>query len=287
MAESSLSANVASPRALKRSYSAVERTGAGTASSIAALIVQRPSPESETRPAKLSSAGSWVSAVAVRSSSQDAMTLPRRHTSAMSRVEIVTIELWIAQRRGFRIGRMLLLAGIRMAQNVHPFRVGRHDPVLDAVMDHLDEVPGAVRAAAEVAELGGAADFLPSWGARDISRTGRQRLEDRIEVLHCRHRSADHHAITTLQPPDTAAGSDIDVMDSFRRERFRPAYVVNVVRVAAVDENVATLEMRREIGDGRVDDPRRDHQPHRPRFLELAHEIRSRGRPDRVVTGQI
>ena len=50
-------ANSASPRELKRSYSAAVRTGAGTASSMAALIVQRPSPESETRPANFERVG--------------------------------------------------------------------------------------------------------------------------------------------------------------------------------------------------------------------------------------
>ena len=49
-------------------------------------------------------------------------------------------------------------------------------------MDHLDEVTGAVRAAVQIAELGGAADLLASGRARDVARAGRQRLEDRIEV---------------------------------------------------------------------------------------------------------
>src|SRR5262245_7695524 len=84
MAESNLSWKSASPREVKRSYSAVVSTGTGTASSIAALIVHRPSPESDTRPANLASAGSSTRAVAVRSRSHEAMTLPRRHTSAMS-----------------------------------------------------------------------------------------------------------------------------------------------------------------------------------------------------------
>src|SRR6516164_10748574 len=144
---------------------------------------------------------------------------------------------------------MLLLAGIRMAQDVHPFCVGRHDPVLYSVMDHLDEVSGTVRAAVQVAEFGGPANFLSSRGARDISLTGCQRLEDRIEVPHCRHRSADHHAVTALQPPDAAAGSDIYVVDTLRRERSSPTDVIDVVRVAAVDENVAALEVRPEIGN--------------------------------------
>ncbi len=63
-------------------------TGAGTPSSIAAIEVQRPSPESDTRPANSSRVGESCSAVAVRSSSHDAMTLPRRQTSATSVVSI-------------------------------------------------------------------------------------------------------------------------------------------------------------------------------------------------------
>jgi len=37
---------------MNRSYSAVVRMGAGAPTSIAAMLVQRPSPESETRPSK-------------------------------------------------------------------------------------------------------------------------------------------------------------------------------------------------------------------------------------------
>src|SRR5262249_50769441 len=136
------------------------------------------------------------------------------HFRDVAEIEIVAIELGVTQRRGFGIGRVLPLPDIRVAQNVHAFRVGRHDPILYAVMDHLDEVTGPVAAAVQVAKLGGAADFLSPSGTRNIPLTGRQRLEDRIEVPHCRHRSADHHAITALKPPDTATRSNIYVMDS-------------------------------------------------------------------------
>jgi len=44
-----------------------ERTCAGTPSSMAALMVDRPSPESDTRPAKPDSTGSLISAAAERS----------------------------------------------------------------------------------------------------------------------------------------------------------------------------------------------------------------------------
>jgi hypothetical protein len=46
---------------------------------MAALIVQRPSPESDTRPPKRARDGSSHRALAVRSSSHEAITLPRRH----------------------------------------------------------------------------------------------------------------------------------------------------------------------------------------------------------------
>jgi hypothetical protein len=61
-----------------------ESTGTGTPSSIAARIVQRPSPESDTRPPNPSRSGDAASAAAVRSRSHDATTEPRRQTSAIS-----------------------------------------------------------------------------------------------------------------------------------------------------------------------------------------------------------
>src|SRR5262249_36450450 len=84
IAESTRSWNSASPRDAKRSNRAAARTWAGTASSIAAVSVQRPSPESDTLPLKRESVGSPASPDAVRSSSHEATTLPRRQTSAMS-----------------------------------------------------------------------------------------------------------------------------------------------------------------------------------------------------------
>src|SRR5207237_8004696 len=58
IADSTLLANSAAPRELKRSYRAVVSTCAGTPSSTAAATVQRPSPESETFPWNPESCGS-------------------------------------------------------------------------------------------------------------------------------------------------------------------------------------------------------------------------------------
>src|SRR5260370_15084020 len=86
IAERTFSAKVWPLRERKRVYSEAESTSAGTASSSAATMVQRPSPESCTAPVKVESSGFSASAMAVRSSSQEPTTLPRRHTSAMSRM---------------------------------------------------------------------------------------------------------------------------------------------------------------------------------------------------------
>src|SRR5260370_38557767 len=84
MAERSLAANSSSPRETKRWNSDAVRTGAGAVDSIAARIVQRPSPESDTLPENLSRDGCSSREIAVKSRNQLATTLPLLHTSATS-----------------------------------------------------------------------------------------------------------------------------------------------------------------------------------------------------------
>src|SRR5581483_4024694 len=84
MAESIFSAKVCSWRERKRVNSAAESTSTGTPWSMAAWMVQRPSPESCTKPLYSESVGFSTRAIAVRSSNHELTTLPRRQTSAMS-----------------------------------------------------------------------------------------------------------------------------------------------------------------------------------------------------------
>src|SRR5215471_19609512 len=117
---------------------------------MAALRVQRPSPESDTRPSKLLSPGSLRS----------------------------------AERRGLGIDGVGALAHVGGAEHAQPLRVGSHDPVLDAVVNHLHEMAGAVGAAMEIPLLRGAADLVTARGAIDVARTGSEASKDGIEVLH-------------------------------------------------------------------------------------------------------
>ena len=65
-----------------------------------------------------------------------------------------------------------------------------------------------------------------------------------IEVFDHVLLAADHHAVPAFEPPHAAAGADIDIVNLLRREFFRAADVVDVVGIAAVDEDVARFEMR-------------------------------------------
>src|SRR5262249_38386211 len=115
---------------------------------------------------------------------------------------------------------------------------------------------------------------------------GRQRLENRVEPPDRLVGAADHHAVAALQAPDTAARPYVHVMDLLRREFPGAADVVHVVGVAAVDEDVAGLEMGQEVGAGYVHDGRRDHQPDGPRLVELLHEVLQRGGAHRLLLDQ-
>ena len=83
-------------------------------------------------------------------------------------VQVVLVVLGVAERR--RLGvhlAALRLADVGVLQDVEPLGVGRHQPVLDAVVDHLDEVAGTVRPAVEIALFGGAADLLAPGRPRE------------------------------------------------------------------------------------------------------------------------
>ena len=192
----------------------------------------------------------------------------------VGQVEVVLIVLGVAQRRGLGVDRMRLLADIGRAQNAETFGIGRHQPVFDAVVHHLDEMAGAVWPAMQIALLGRAgAQFLASRRGRDVAPAGGQGRKNRIETLNHRLFAADHHAVAALQPPHPAAGPDIDIVDPPRHQLLGAPDIVDVVGIAAVDQDVVRLEGRQDIRDGLVDNGRRHHQPDHPRLLQLFHQI--------------
>ena len=214
------SAKSSSPRDAKRSAIAVERIGAGTPSSMAALSVQRPSPESETRPANpgelrvsLERCGREIE----QPRGDDAAAPP--HLGDLPEIEVVLVELGIRQGRRLRVGGALLVADVGVPEDVEALGVRGHQPVLDSVVHHLHEVAGAARPAAQIAMLRRRGRAAASGRARGRVDGGSERSEDRVEPLHHIRVAADHLAVAALLAPDAAGGSDVDVVNA----RLTPA----------------------------------------------------------------
>ena len=115
-----------------------------------------------------------------------------------------------------------------------------------------------------------------------------QRLEDRPQVIHRLIRAAHHHAVALFQSPHTARGPAIDKVESFRFLGLGAPLRVLVVRVAAVDENIALLHQWLELRNRLVHRiARRHHQPYRARRLHALHQVFQRVHALRPVTRQL
>ena len=163
------------------------------------------------------------SAIAVRSRSHDATTLPRRQTSATSVMSMSNCStLGRASGAVSASTSCVLRADVGVLQDVQPFGVGGHQPVLDPVVHHLHEVPGAGRAAVEVALLAGGAPPR-GRGALAASIPGAMVREDRFEMRDDAVLATDHQAEAALEAEHAAAGADVDVVDALLGQRRGPA----------------------------------------------------------------
>ena len=238
--------SVKSPRCRdsNRSNSDVVMTGAGTPSSTAARTVHRPSPESETRPLKLSRSGERASASAIRSDQPrpDHRSAPP-HLGHLGDVDVVLIGPRVAQRGGLRVDGLGYLAGIGVLDDAEPLGDRGHHSVFDPVVHHLHEMPCAAGPAVQVPVGSGAArPVRPGVGSAWPS--GGDRLEDRVEPGHDLGFPADHQAVAAFESPHPAAGAAVHVVNVLGDQPFGPGDVIAVIGVAAVDDRVAGLQQR-------------------------------------------
>src|ERR1043165_8362405 len=126
------------------------------------------------------------------------------------------------------------IAGV--PEDVEALRIGLHQPVFDAVVDHLHEMAGAARPGMDVALPGPRIAALPGRRRRNVARAGHERAEYRIEPLHHGFLAADHQAVAALQPPHAAARADIEIMDAALPQRLGARDVVLPERITAIDD---------------------------------------------------
>src|SRR6266404_251053 len=151
---------------------------------------------------------------------------------------------------------------VRVAKNIEAFRIGLHDSVLDSVMHHFHKVAGARGAAIDVTFFSGTRQFFASRSTGNVAAAGGQSLKDGIELLNDFLWATEHHAIAAFQPPDTSAGSDVHVVNTFIAKHLGSANVVFEIRIAAVDQDVAGFHPLREGLNGRFGGTAgRNHKP--------------------------
>src|SRR5581483_2805325 len=129
-------------------------------------------------------------------------------------IELELIVLRVTQGRRLGVSLALSSAGISRFQNTHALRIGGHDAVFNAVVDHFDEVTSPIRTAMQITLFGRAVEFFAAGSAWNTADARRQGSENGIQVLNHLEFAADHHAIAAFQAPHPAAGAYVNVMNS-------------------------------------------------------------------------
>ncbi len=141
--------------------------------------------------------------------------------------------------------------------------VGLEHAVLDAVVDHLHEMPGADGADVGIAVLGG------------------QGQEDGLEALDGLALAADHQAVAVLQAPDAAGHAGVDEGDALGGQAVGVGLGQAVVGVPPFHDDVAGFQPRLQghhgvLGRGAG----REHEPDRPRRGEVGDHLVQAGGAD-------
>jgi hypothetical protein len=85
--------------------------------------------------------------------------------------------------------------------------------------------------------------------------------------------TADHETVAAFQSPHAATGAAVHVMDALGRERRGTRDVVVIMAVAAVDHDVALVEMLDEPIDHGAGHARGNHEPNRSGRSQLAGQF--------------
>ena len=133
--------------------------------------------------------------------------------------------------------------------------------VLDAVVDHLDEMSCT-------------AFSYPVAAGRAVRDLGADALEDGLDIRPGGRGASGHHG-RTLQGTFLAAGDTCaDIQEALALHVRGTTRSVRKVGVATVDDDVPRIEDRDELVDKGIDGGSGlDHQEHLARSLERSHEI--------------
>src|SRR5262245_49585754 len=129
-------------------------------------------------------------------------------------------------------------------------------------MDHFYEMSCSGGPTMQITFFCGAANLFTSGCAINVAASRRKSFENWIEMFYDIGFSADHFAITAFESPHAPARSDIDIVNALGFELTGTANVINVVRIAAIDDDVILLHASYKIMESRINNSRRNHQPY-------------------------
>ena len=109
----------------------------------------------------------------------------------------------------------------------------------------------------------------------------RQRPEDRFQVLHDLRLTAYHQAVAAIEPGNAAAGADVEIVKARRVQVPGAPDVVVVVGVAAVDDDVAGVQVARQFPEHRVDHAGRHRSQIARGWVSLATRPASESAPSK------
>ena len=173
---------------------------------------------------------------------------------------------------GEGLGELGGLEPERVPHQVIGFRDQLQVGVLDAVVDHLDVMPGAT--GPDVGTAGLALDLSADPG------------QDGLDQVVGVRGTAGHDAGPAKRPLLAARYPGPEVADPPGLDHAGPPYGVGEVGVAAVDQDVARVQSRQQVTDRLVDGlAGLDHQKDGARPGDLAHELLRRvGGLDRALS---
>ena len=189
--------------------------------------------------------------------------------------------LRVLERCRLCISGHLVPADSSRFDDAQPFGIGSHEPILDAIVDHLDKVTRPRWPTVQPSLFGSRRLPCPTRASRGSLNTGSEGREDRLKQPQRFVRATGHEAVPALLTPHPAAGPTVDIGDASPLKRVRPTDVLVIVRIAAIHDHVAGAEQRNQLGQDSVHGSGRHHQPDGSRWRQYSNEIRQVLRADR------
>ena len=227
---------------------------------MAACAVHRPSPESATCPANC--CRSRIGGESARGQIEQ----PRSNHAAVA-PELgdvvegeVVLKVFVAREAArCRRSAAAVLSGAGVLEEVEAFGVCGHQRRTRCRCAPSSRSAPPLRAAMQVTEAR-QCQTAAAAGTTSLSVSGRESRERsaRAGVTIARI-AANHEAIAALEPPDASAHASVDVLHTGRAKRIGPPNVVDVMRVAAVNDDVTGSQMRGQHRRSRY--PRREREP--------------------------